>query len=1018
MAGNRVVFDEALRKSRAALERQEWLEALTEAVRAVQEYPGDLDARHTVAIALFHNKKYDQAAQMFEELRKHRGDDALTLAYLARSYEGNRQPKQAVATLLTLATLTQNDGQMDDAQEAFEEAVRLAPADEQPRLAMAQFFLDLGDARRAAEQCVEIARLRLAAGDAAGAEEAVTEALTLDPNNGNAHTLRAKLSSATPPVREPTGALIRREGTGELRAAQVQIDHLIARAMQEQAIGNGTEALNAYLKAVELGSERADVAYNLATLLQERGDHEQAVPLLRHAAQNDEFALSSHFALGESLRALGKTRQAADAFNQALTYVNLADIGRGEADDLIAMFRAAADAHEALGDLSRAASLYTTLAGVFQNKRWGRELGDQMRMRARALNERSMAAKLERIGTGTLPGEVGGGRKTGATASWGTLPVFDTAAAAARPIDVLAEDPFASLNLPEVDAPTFAPLTPLPLEGCSDEVQRYIAASTRFMDQGLIHAAVDACYEVIRLDPTYVPVHLRIGEIFERDGLAEAALQKYRTVIDIYTARQQPMSALDAYRHFLDLSPDSLVPRGHLAQLLRASGQTVEAVEQVLMVADTLSRMGQHSRALQEFHHLLQWAPPSATIHKAYGQTLLKMGRWNDALQEFRRAARHAPDDAVAFAQVNLTLAIIGEDEQAISQSFDAVLQRLQAQPAVAEAVLGEYRAALMLKDTSLLHYLLGRVQQATAQHASAMLSFRQALSLIDLEDDAMLAPAIIHAALAESLVAQEQPDEALEELLAVERLIEQQPADAATHPLRHVATTAGFCQQLAKAYTSKGDQAEAIRAWKRCVQLNPHDVEGYTQLADLYFRQGKLQQALEQYDWLASMFEDQQRLDDAITTLERAATLAPNSLALRERLGRLLLRRGHIERGLREIEAVIALHQAADQPASTSAAMHQAAEVYTLLSRYDEAVALYRSLVDAAPDDLDTRHLLVTTLLLQGDHAAALAEQRIIAQRAAEQDDRRAQIEALSQLVALDPADAAAAEQLTAAVA
>ena len=288
------------------------------------------------------------------------------------------------------------------------------------------------------------------------------------------------------------------------------------------------------------------------------------------------------------MRALGRLHDAAEAFDQALLQVDLEGIGRGEADDLIAMFRSAAEAYEELGDLSRAASLYTTLAGVFQNKRWGRELSDQYKLRARALNERSMMAKLQRIGTGVLPGEVvTDPRRDRAKGTWGTLPNAAEPVATAEPEavhhDIMADDPFASLNLPEISEPTFAPLTPLPTEGCSDDVVRYIAASTKFMDQGLVHAAIDACYEVIRLDPNYVPVHMRVGEIFERDGQVEPALLKYRTVIDIYIAREQPMVAIDAYYHFLELSPDSLVPRGQLAQLLRASGKTNEASDQILI---------------------------------------------------------------------------------------------------------------------------------------------------------------------------------------------------------------------------------------------------------------------------------------------------------------------------------------------------------------------------------------------------------------------------------------------------
>ena len=45
------------------------------------------------------------------------------------------------------------------------------------------------------------------------------------------------------------------------------------------------------------------------------------------------------------------------------------------------------------------------------------------------------------------------------------------------------------------------------------------------LEQRLALAAVDACFEVIRLAPDYLPIHLRLGEIYERDSRPEEALR-------------------------------------------------------------------------------------------------------------------------------------------------------------------------------------------------------------------------------------------------------------------------------------------------------------------------------------------------------------------------------------------------------------------------------------------------------------------------------------------------------------
>ena len=148
---------------------------------------------------------------------------------------------------------------------------------------------------------------------------------------------------------------------------------------------------------------------------------------------------------------------------------------------------------------------------------------------------------------------------------------------------------------------------------------RYVATSARFTDQGLFHAAIDACHEIIRTDPGYLPIHLRLGEIYEREGRVDQALLKYRALIDTYAAREQPLEAVDAYYRFVELSPDTVNSRSQLADLLRRAGRTAEAVDQSLVVANTLFKIGQTNRALEEFRRLLAWAPPSAATHKEYG---------------------------------------------------------------------------------------------------------------------------------------------------------------------------------------------------------------------------------------------------------------------------------------------------------------------------------------------------------------------------------------------------------------
>lgn len=1030
MPGNRAIFDRAMEAHRNAAQRDDWMVALKEALRAVQEFSNDLDARAAVAVGLYHNGKYAQSAQLLEELRKRRGADAHTLAYLARAYEGSNQLDLAVQTLLALAEQSLAQRRFPDAVDALEEATRIVPDREDVRIRLAEVFVEMGDTRRAAAECVEIARVRQARGDDAGALEALTEALGLDAGNRAAQALRLQLADheAAAEVAAPAELAVPSlpQGSGPLHDPALQLDQLIARAGQQQAAGDREAALQSYEHALELGSERNDVFYSLGLLLHEKGEYTRAAEYLRRAAAADEYAMSAYFALGQTLKAAGQPREAAEQFEVTIRLVDLETINRAEADDLVAMYEAAGECYTELGELSRAASLYGALSSFFGGKRWGKDLSEQFKARAKELTERSMFAKLRAIGTGALPGEQlppppPEAPASSATQVWGALPSLSDflkgdgggGVAPNIPFDQQI-DPFAALNLPEVDKAMFAPVTPISTEGQSDMVARYLAASERFIDQGLMYAAVDACHEIVRLDPEFLPIHLRLGEIYEREGRNEDALLKYRTVVDTYVSRGKETEAIDVYYRLIELSPDTITARSKLADLLRKAERTDEAVDQALLVANNFFRMGQTNRALEEFRRVQQWAPKSAAIHKEYGQALLKLERWEAALTEFRQAVVLDGSDPVALGQLNITLAVLAQQERAVWDSLAALLDKLRADAGLVPSVQSVYRTALLINDTPILHYILGLIQQVGSQHASAMLSFEQALSLLTLEEHPLVTPLLVHQALAESYIAEDQAQEAIDQLHTVSRLLREQPGrTGGPHAFARPLTEAELQRRLAAALAGTGDWAGAIQALNVCLQTDPTDFAAYTQLADIYFRQGKLAEALQQYEKLATVYEERQQLDQAIAALQDATKLAPSSTIIRSRLAQLLIRRGLIDEGLRELQEVAILQKNTGHLKDAVLAMQQSADIYWMLGQHDKVYRVYDQIVAIAPTDIEARQQLVNLYLLSGRHDAAITEQRRIAQISQEQRNWNEALSALHQIIALDPNDVLAHEQM-----
>ncbi|NTV65579.1 MAG: tetratricopeptide repeat protein, partial [Oscillochloris sp.] len=581
--------------------------------------------------------------------------------------------------------------------------------------------------------------------------------------------------------------------TSGLRSQQFQVEKLIEQAIKRQEVGDSNGAAELYEQAVSAGMERADIFYSLGLIYQERGDHKAAVGMLNRAASDPEYALSSHFALGQSYRDLNLLPQAAQEFEQTIRLVDMNSIGRAESDDLINMYESAATIYSEIGDIARAAALYGSLSSFLETKRWGRERAAEFKARAKELSERNMFAKLRTIGTGALTPqqahEAPPASEETMPGNWGKIrPITDflrndrpatTSGLSPQPEVKHISEPLLILEtMPTAIEPHYAPATPLDTTGLDIETTNWVSISGKYLDQGQIEAALDACHEVIRINLDYLPIHLRMGEIYERQGRPEEALSKYQLLIDTYRARNEAEKAVDVYYRFIELSPDTINARTRLAEILKNTGRIDDAVEQSIYVANTYYRLGQSNKALEEYRRLLQWAPRNREVHSQYGLALLKLERFEAALGEFRKALElGSPDDLIAIARLNITLALMGDQPADVWDSLATLLDQIKQRPQEFGTVQSEYRSALLIAEASILHYILAIIQQHSKQHNSALQELEQARSMLGDDPDPLLHPVLIYQAAADSYIALGDAEEALAQLHKGQAVAGRNPA-------------------------------------------------------------------------------------------------------------------------------------------------------------------------------------------------------------------------------------------------
>ena len=89
-------------------------------------------------------------------------------------------------------------------------------------------------------------------------------------------------------------------------------------------------------------------------------------------------------------------------------------------------------------------------------------------------------------------------------------------------------------------------------------------------------------------------------------------------------------------------------------------------------------------------------------------------------------------------------------------------------------------------------------------------------------------------------------------------------------------ATRSRIFTRIADFYSKDGFFLKAIAIYKKINKIDPARLEVYDRLADLYHKQGLVQDARSQYQVLADHYQKNNRVPDAITVYKKMAAIDP----------------------------------------------------------------------------------------------------------------------------------------------
>ncbi|MDX2139486.1 MAG: tetratricopeptide repeat protein [Chloroflexota bacterium] len=643
MPGNRVNYEQAMNLGHSAAWEQDWVVAITNYGRAIQEFPDDAEAHLALGFGLLEAGRLEDALKVYTRAHQIMPQDPIPLEKSADILERIGRLKDAASQYVNVADLYLAQRDLNKTIENWERATHLTPGLVAIHVKLAQAYERIGDKAKAVRQYLILAYNFQRLNDLDKAIKSCERALRLERNNtlvlntkralevGNPISMppdddarpmqvgsrmdesvavkkkdrkRSTVQQAvTVEENDPLGPM----GEAMTEALKMLATHVVEsgmmdasgasalQALEYQRQGLHDEAIAAYKRA-EPKLKHPALKLNLGALLVLQDQPDEAIKQLGEAINNSQLAAGAYHALGLAYQKQKKYRQAIKWLIQSLQAVDAAQsLSDDEAVELSTMYERLGAMLERQND-EVSSAISTRLADLLKGKDWKMRVPETRRQLDETRREQ---------------GEQG-------------------------VIDILV-------------APH------------GDRLTSLMDAINRHLRQGLTTLAMEEAHYATEFSPFYLPVHERMAEIMLREGRVRQAIAKYNTIASVYMSRGDEDRAAKILTQILEMAPLDLSVRQNLIDLLEAREDAVALVPQYLGLADTYSQLGDADQARETYALAERTAARANSPVATQVQIKHKMADLEQLRTDFRRAQKIYED----IVQISPT------DERALRQLIE-----------------------------------------------------------------------------------------------------------------------------------------------------------------------------------------------------------------------------------------------------------------------------------------------------------------------------------------------------------
>ncbi|MBN1665525.1 MAG: tetratricopeptide repeat protein [Anaerolineales bacterium] len=760
-------YQSAMSQGHSAAWDQEWDNAASFYQQALADKPDDAKALNSLALAYYQLRDFEQSLRYYLQSANVSPDDPLPLEKAATLYEALGRLEVGAETAVRAAELYLKVQDIDKAVENWSRAIGMNPQHLRAHSRLAIVYEKMGRKPQAVREYLHIASLMQHAGDMEKAVQSVNRALKIGPQSEEAQQALVMLRDGhlLPKPGRPrgdTGPIRSRDDHPQLQAPQEPDDAGLdpIAAAQQMALGMLAELFFDQPpggEEQEAGSRRGfqNIVMGTGPLFSKKINQTQ---IMLHLSQAVESQMG-----GDQAQAAEELKRAIDAGLDHLAAFYALGLLRLQADRLESAVRYLQRSvqHPAFSLGSR-----LLLGSAFQKMGRSQEAAIEY-LEALRIADAMVVPSDQADGLRQLYEPLIQAQSLVEDEQRNLQLCESVAELLVRPqwrqhLRLMRSQSLAGF---EESQPT--PLAEVLTEARSSQVVLAMNTVRSLAREGRKHAALEEALYALQHAPTYLPLHITIGDLLVQAEQIPEAMDKFIVVARAYSVRGESGRAIEMLRRVVEMAPMNMDIRLRLIDQLTNCGDHEAAIQEYIHLAEVYYNLAELTNARKTYAKALRLAQISdvdivwrvRVLHRIADIDVQGLD-WRQATQIYQEICTIKPDDQRAWKNlINLNVRM-GELAQA-TKEVDQFIQ--------------------LMRDKRQNNTLLQFLEEMVEEHS----------------DQAML-----RRRLAEQYHLMERKSQAIEQL-----------------------------DQVGEILLDSGDKMGAMAAIQRIIELEPDNVQEYRQL-------------------------------------------------------------------------------------------------------------------------------------------------------------------------------------------